>query len=190
MFILILLELLLFLLLDIIVLLLLLLDIIVIYVPLVQHHCCYALLLLKVIVLLLLFNVLLGFFYSMSLLFFVHFARNCCSTPFVQHVDVFFLLNLLLFSFCSTLMFFLFNIGAPLPCSTYYFTPLTQCCCSSCSTLLFFVCSGNSLLLPWFCCSLFLLFDIAILVPLVSNWYPPPSLYSFKCGGVVQFRVL
>ncbi len=98
----------------------------------VQHHQCYAFFLFEVIVLLFLFDVLLCFIYSMSLLLYVPFAWSCCFTPFV-HVVVFVLFNLLFCSSCSTPVFSLFDISAPLArhwCSSY----LTLLFRSSCST--------------------------------------------------------
>jgi hypothetical protein len=74
---------------------------------------------------------------------------------------------------CSTPLLILLNVT----------TPFAQCHCSSCSLLLFLcsfildaTCSNSSLLHSWCCCSLL---DIATLVALVSNWYPPPPPFNF-----------
>jgi hypothetical protein len=61
----------------------------------------------------------------------------------------------------------------------YCSTPFAWCGYSFCSMLMFFVCLGTSLLHPWFCYSLFLLFYIGI--------HP---LHFFTSQRIVQIRIL
>ncbi len=126
----------------------------------IRCHCYYMFLLLEVVVLLLLFMLLCS---SCSTYCFAPLAQHRCSP-------------------CLTSVLLLLDIGAPL-IWRYYSVPLVQpttliqCCCSFCSMLSLLVHLGTFLLLPWFCCSLLFLLNVAILVPLVSDWYSP--LYFF-----------
>lgn len=113
-----------------------------------------------VALLLLLFDVVAILHYSCSKvliyssclkLLFCSSYSTCCSILLSWPTILLVLLDLL----------FLLNVVALLVLCCYSIL-FAQRCYSSCSTLLFFICSGTSLLWPWFCYSLFFLFQIGI----------------------------
>ncbi len=113
------------------------------------------------------------------------FCSTCCSTHLAQLVVQLLLFDLLFCSSCRTwhsalftwpvVLLLLLDLILSSFYLTYCFAPLVQhVLCSFYLTSY----SCTSLLHPWFCCSLLLLFNATTLAPFISNWYFP-TLYFF-----------
>ncbi len=122
---------------------------------------------------------------SCSKLLFYSFCLMCCSSPLSWPTTMLLLFDMLLYSSCSTccstplVWFVVLLLLLDLTLSSFYltccFAPLVQhVLCSFYLTSY----SCTSLLHPWFCCSLLLLFNATTLAPFISNWYFP-TLYFF-----------